>query len=115
MYYPGDLEQLNRYRSPGKLFDYMASRRPIVAADYESMHEVTGEDSVKFVAPDRPDLLADALRTVLSDPESAQAMADRAYERVQEFTWDRRARLVCEFAQRLVARRWAHRQPLPGQ
>jgi glycosyltransferase involved in cell wall biosynthesis len=90
------------YISPGKLFEYMASQRPIVTADWPSLHEVLAPDAAVFVAPDSPGELARALRGVLEDERVAERLSRRAYEDVQMYTWDERARRVHEFASRLL-------------
>jgi glycosyltransferase involved in cell wall biosynthesis len=100
-YYPSRIP-LNRYRaSPGKLFEYMAARRPIVTADIPALREVLGPQSAVFVAPDRPDLLAEAIERVLADDGLAARLAASAYADVQSFTWRRRAERVCAFVDRL--------------
>jgi glycosyltransferase involved in cell wall biosynthesis len=101
-YYPGDLE-LNRYRaSPGKLFEYMASQRPIVTADYPALRELLSPSAAMFVERDRPDLLAAAIARVLADPDLADAMAKQAYADVQGFSWQRRAERVQQFVADLM-------------
>jgi glycosyltransferase involved in cell wall biosynthesis len=42
LYYPSGLE-VNAYRSPGKLFDYLAAARPIIAVDLPVLREVLGK------------------------------------------------------------------------
>ena len=65
-YYSSGTE-LNRYRSPGKLFEYMASGRPIITGDYPVMREVLDKNMVIFVPPDSPQLLAKEIQTLLQD------------------------------------------------
>ena len=101
LYYPSGLP-LNDYRSPGKLFEYMASRRPIVAVDLPVLREVLGEPPAAFlVPPDAPDLLAREILDVLSSPGPAARIAATARERVREFTWDARARTILGFVDSL--------------
>jgi glycosyltransferase involved in cell wall biosynthesis len=101
MYYPSDIP-LNRYRaSPGKLFEYMASRRPIVTADLPALREVLTPDAAMFVEPDDPQLLAEGIRTVLDDQKLGDRLAETAYRDVQEFTWEKRAERVLAFVDSL--------------
>jgi glycosyltransferase involved in cell wall biosynthesis len=106
-YYPGDLA-INKYRaSPGKLFEYMAAKRPIVTADYPALRELLGPDSARFVDRDRPELLAAAISDVLAHPDRADEMAAQAYAEVQEFTWQHRAERMKDFVTELRSPRAA--------
>jgi glycosyltransferase involved in cell wall biosynthesis len=96
-YYPSDLP-LNKYRaSPGKLFEYMASRRPIVTADYPALREALSPGAALFVEKDDPERLAQGIKQVLEDERLARDLADQAYRDVQGFTWERRAESILEF------------------
>lgn len=97
LYYPSDIE-LNAYRSPGKLFAYMAAGVPIVSVDLPVLREVLGDPPAAWLAPpDSPAALAGAIREALDDPVQSAALAAEARARVAEFTWDRRAELTLEF------------------
>lgn len=99
-YYSRNLA-LNDYRSPGKLFEYMAARRPIVLADYRSVHEVLGEEGALLVEPDHPEALSRSIERVLDDPGLAHRLAESAYGRVPDYTWEKRAERVLAFANQL--------------
>jgi glycosyltransferase involved in cell wall biosynthesis len=96
LYYPSGID-LNDYRSPGKLFEYMASRRPIIAADYPVLHEVLHEDMAVFVPPDAPQLLAQAIVDVLNEDDKIEALTQQAAKGVGLFTWEARAKQIIEF------------------
>lgn len=97
LYYPSGID-LNRYRSPGKLFEYMASSNPIIAADYPVLREILGhEGAAMFMPPDLPDQLAMAIRELVADQDRAAVLARRALDRVGEFTWQARARKILQF------------------
>jgi glycosyltransferase involved in cell wall biosynthesis len=94
---------LNAYRSPGKLFGYMATGIPIVAVDLPVLREVLGDPpSAVMVPQDAPDQLARAIREVLDNPALARRKALDAKARVEEFTWDARARRVIDFVDGLA-------------
>jgi len=88
------------YTSPLKLFAYMASGVPIVAADLPSIREVLDEDSALFVVPDDPAALASGITTLLANPALGQRLASKAFHRVQTCTWQKRARAILDFLQK---------------
>jgi glycosyltransferase involved in cell wall biosynthesis len=101
MYYPSELS-INKYRaSPGKLFEYMAAKRPIVTADFPALREALGPDAALFVEKDNPDALAAGIRAVLGDEDLGERLAGQAYRDVHAFTWERRAERVLAFSQQL--------------
>lgn len=83
-----------RDTSPMKLFEYMASQKPIVAADLPTVREILSEDAAVFCEPGNPESLADALSWVMWHPEEAKTKAKQAYELVQERTWEQRMRRI---------------------
>lgn len=87
-----------RYTSPLKLFESMASERPIVASDLPSLGEVLEHDvNAHLVAPDDADALAEGLAAVLDDDERAERLAKRARADVEDYTWARRGASVASF------------------
>ncbi|HEY4501958.1 MAG TPA: glycosyltransferase [Candidatus Paceibacterota bacterium] len=84
------------YTSPMKLFEYMASGRPIVASLIPSIAEVLSEDAAFFVPPDDPAAMARAISKVLSEPREAESRASRAQSAVLEYSWIRRAQRLIE-------------------
>jgi glycosyltransferase involved in cell wall biosynthesis len=86
------------YTSPLKLFEYLASGRPIVASDLPSLREVLvdGRNAV-LVRPSDPAALAAGIERVLASPALAQTLAEAGRREVADATWDQRARAVLEF------------------
>lgn len=104
LYYPSGID-LNDYRSPGKLFEYMAAGRPIIAADYPVLREVLGADpAAVLVPPDAPTLLARAIAELLGDPARMESLATRALELAKQFTWEIRAKKILNFVESLAPR-----------
>jgi len=85
-----------RYTSPLKLFAYMASGKPIVASDLQSLREVLSDENCYFVEPDNAAALKEGVREALLDP-SAQARAAKAKELVQNYSWAARAQKILLF------------------
>lgn len=86
-----------RYTSPLKLFEYMASRRPIVASNLPSLREILNEEIATFFEPDNPQLLAERIKLVFDDPVTATQKVERAYLKVQDYTWEKRGAQVMKF------------------
>lgn len=81
----------SRFTSPIKLFEYMAAGCAIVASDLPSLRAVLTEDEAVWVRPGDPASLADSIRSLVSDPERARRMGERAREKARGFTWRVRA------------------------
>ena len=91
----------NAFTSPLKLFEYMASGRPIVASDLPSLREVLrdGENAL-LVEPGNPQALVAAILRIKEDRPLGMRLADVARQDVRDFTWARRAeRLDALFAE----------------
>lgn len=85
------------YMSPLKLFEYMVSKRPIVATDLPAIKEILNENNSILVKPDDSVFLTEAIKKLLNSPELTQKIADRAFEDVKNYTWDKRALRILEF------------------
>jgi glycosyltransferase involved in cell wall biosynthesis len=90
----------NAFTSPLKLFEYMASGRPIVASDLPAIREVLRHDeNAVLVQPGNPQALVAGIARIKKDPVLGRRLADQARTDVREFTWARRAeRLEALFA-----------------
>ena len=87
IYYPPGIK-LNKYRSPGKLFEYMASGNPIVAADYPVLEEVLENGkSALLVERNDPQALGEGILRLKSDPSLAVRIAENARSKVENYTW----------------------------
>ncbi len=89
------------HMSPLKLFEYMASGRPIVASDLPSIAEVLddGKTALLFPAGD-VDALARALATLQHDEYLRETLAASAYDEVmQKYTWAKRAAMILDRVQ----------------
>ncbi len=106
------------YTSPMKLFEYMASGRPIVASDLSSIREIlndpsthstnaqggeqsrttsSGQGNAVLVRPDIPVYLAEGIKKVLENPDFSDKISKQAYLDVQNYTWEKRAEKILKF------------------
>lgn len=85
------------YTSPMKLFEYMASRRPIVATDIPSIREIVNDTSAVIVSPDDPEAMAKGIVEILGNDDRAKRITEKAYQDVLLHTWDKRAKRISDF------------------
>lgn len=90
------------YTSPMKLFEYMASKRPIVASNIPSVAEILNDSNAVLVQPDDPQDLAQGIEMILKDASRGVSFADRAYQEVLQHTWAQRAGRILQFLDNVV-------------
>lgn len=84
-----------RYTSPLKLFEYMASGRPIVATAVPCLMEVVQHGRTAWlVRPDDPHALAQGIRHVLQNKELGEHLAQHALASAEKFSWICRAESI---------------------
>ncbi len=95
------------------LLEAMAAGLPVVASNIDGFagvltHGVEG----LLVRPEDSDALAEALIAVSSDAGLRRAMAEKAGERAQHFSWERVARRVLSYYERLAYEKGAVAPPV---
>ncbi|MGQ4648738.1 glycosyltransferase [Lyngbya aestuarii] len=90
------------YISPLKLFEYMSTKRPIIASRLPSIMEVLrdGENALMAEAGDS-EAIAKNIRTLLENKQIANRIAEQAYIDVQKYTWKLRANRIINFLEEL--------------
>jgi glycosyltransferase involved in cell wall biosynthesis len=73
---------------PNILIEGMASGLPIACSNKGPMPEVLG-DAGEYFNPENPKEIAGALRKMIESPELRQNIAERSFERVQQYSWER--------------------------
>ncbi len=82
---------------PIKVLEYAAVGRPIVVADLPVVRELLAEEDALFFEPGDTTELARQVIYLLSHPQEAQTMGQRAARRVREvFTWDQAGERLLE-------------------
>ena len=85
------------YTSPLKLFEYMASGRPIIASDLPSLREVLDENSAVFFESGDSSQLAESIKNILNNENLGRSISSRAFEKVKNHTWENRAKKILDF------------------
>lgn len=83
--------------SPVKMFEYMASGRPIIASALPTIREVLNEKNAVIVPPEDPAALARAIRILLDQPERAHLLEEQAKKDVQAYSWKKRTERLLSF------------------
>lgn len=73
----------------------MACGTPVLAGDAAALPEVLG-DAAELVDPYDLDAIADGMRAVLEDPESAEELVQRGRKQVARYTWERTVKTLLE-------------------
>jgi len=90
------------YTSPMKMFEYMASGRPIVASNTPSILEILNNKNALFAEADNPNSFGEKINYVLDNPEKVLVLWERAQEEVEKYTWKNRARKIISHFERLL-------------
>lgn len=85
------------YTSPLKLFEYMASGKPIIASDLPSIHEIIDESTSYFFEPDNVDSLVITINQMFKEYHQAEEKAKNNLSRVWRYSWDNRANEIVQF------------------
>ena len=88
--------QIGMYESsPLKLFEYMATGKPIVATDLPAIRDIVDETMVEFCEPDKASQLAQIITQTLEQP--SQQKIQTAADYVKKNTWEARAKKLVTF------------------
>lgn len=85
------------YTSPIKMFEYMASRKPIIASDLPSIRQILNDSDALFFRAGDSSALAGRIKWAIDNYSSLSSMAERAYDDVKKYTWEERAKKVLNF------------------
>lgn len=88
--------------SPIKMFEYMASGKPIVASDIPSVREVLDDSTAVFFEPDNPQDLASKIQFAMKNFEKMDTLQKNAKEKSKEFTWRARSEKILQFIEKIV-------------
>jgi glycosyltransferase involved in cell wall biosynthesis len=92
-------EQIGAYTSPIKMFEYMASGRPLIASDIPVLREVLDETNSFLASDGDVDGWVQTIKKIAADRENALFVAAKAREDVKKYTWKARAEAMAEILQ----------------
>ena len=93
----GKEEISKNWTSPLKMFEYMASKTPIVASDLPSIREILNEENAVLAEPDNPEKFAEGIKKVMEKQELSDKISHRAFQDVQKYSWQDRAKRIYEY------------------
>ena len=86
-------QESDRYTSPMKVFEYLATGKPTVASATQALKSLIPQSSVVWCAPDDPRALAEAIQSALRNPPDSSAGVALA----REHTWRKRAERILHY------------------
>lgn len=91
-------EHYSFFMSPLKIFEYMASKKPIIATNLPSIKEVLtdGVNSV-LIEPCNSKALFGAIVKIKENPDFGRKIADEAYNNVINYSWSKRSIKIIDF------------------
>lgn len=92
-----DTPHYRNHMSPVKMFEYMASGRPIIASDLPTIREVLSEKNAVIVTPGDPHAIAHAMRSLRTDPAYAETLTRQARIDVEQYSWKNRSERIIAF------------------
>ena len=87
-----DTPHYRNHMSPVKMFEYMASKRPILASDLPTIREVLHEQNALIVPPGNLQAIAKILNDI--GDTKREALAEHAYRDVAEYSWQARTKKI---------------------
>ena len=83
--------------SPLKLFEYMASKRPIVSSNVPAISRTIthGVDGL-LAKPNDVRELAHFVKVVLEDKKLAENLSNNAYEKAKRYDWKKRCEMILQ-------------------
>lgn len=82
------------HTSPMKLFEYLPTGRPIVAARTPAIADMVSEKEVFFYEPDSAESMAETITTALNNTSTSSSKTTSARSLAEKYTWQNRAENV---------------------
>ncbi len=92
------------YMCPVKLFEYMASSRPIIVTDLPSVREFLNDNQVAFIQPEEPEILSRKIEELIKDEELSKKLCKNAFDEVKKYSWRKGAEEIVSFIHKTDAK-----------
>ena len=80
-----------KYLSPMKMFEYLASQRPIISSDLSVLQEVLNPDNAVILPIDQPEFWAKEITNLIVDESRRINLSKNARLTAEKYSWNERA------------------------
>ena len=85
------------YSLPNKLFEYITAEIPVAVSDFPEKRALVEQyDIGAWFDPSDPEDIANAIRSILADPDHYAGLRRNVAKAAQELTWDREQRVLLD-------------------
>ena len=82
-----------------KLFEYMASKTPIILSKWKRTSEICNNEECLFTSLDDPKDLSEKITILINDKNLRNKLVQNAYQKAKMFTYKKRCQKIIEFIQ----------------
>lgn len=83
--------------SPIKLFEYMASKVPIIASNVRRIKQICNKGECIFFRESDPLDLVKKIKLLLNNKDLGLSLSERAYQTVKDYTYEKRCQKILNF------------------
>ena len=92
-----DKHPFNDYCIPMKIYEYLASKKPIIYSKLALLDEALYDCGFSFIPDNHKDLADKILFVINSDSDKIKQKIDICYAKAVQFSWEKRARNIINF------------------
>jgi len=85
---------ISKYLSPMKLFEYLATGRPIISSDLPVLREILNDDNAILLPHNDIEIWVREIQKLIEDPKRQKEIAENAKRDSLTYSWDKRAQLI---------------------
>jgi glycosyltransferase involved in cell wall biosynthesis len=80
--------------SPLKIFEYMASKKPTIIADFPRTREILSDDETYFYKSEDSESIVAKIKEIAEAKNKSEEKSNKAFDKVKNYTWKERARKI---------------------